>query len=82
MVTEEEPLILTEEEQFEIDASLCILYTKLKGRLKSVTVQNQRGFINYGRQRDKITIKLAESNHTIIDKDMLNALNERNKVSI
>jgi len=80
-MTTEEPLTFTEEEQFEINVSLCVLHTILKGRLKSITVQDQRGFINYGRQRDKITVDLVESNYTMVNKDKLNALNERNNVS-
>ena len=77
----EESISLTEEEKFEIDNSLCMIYTRLKGRLKSITVQDQRGFINYGRQRDKLIVDLAESNYTIIDKNTLNALNVKNNVS-
>src|SRR2546421_619044 len=65
----EEPLSLTEEEQCEINASLCLIYSKLNGRLKSITVQNQRGFINYGRQREKITVNLIESDCIMVNKD-------------
>lgn len=77
----EELLALTEEEEFEINTLLCMLHIRLNGKLKSITVQGQRAFINYGRSRDKIVIDLAESDFTIINKDELDSLNEKNNVS-
>ena len=70
MATEENDF--TEQEQFEIDASLCLLYTRFKGQLKNIVIQNKLGIINYGQQRDKITVSLIESSDTtIINKDLL-----------
>ena len=78
----EEPLSLTEEEQCKINASLCLIYSKLNGRLKSITVQNQHGFINYGRQREKITVNLIESDCIMVNKDKFDVLSEKNNVSL
>jgi hypothetical protein len=73
---------LTENEKSEIEALLYMLYAKLNGHLKSITIQDKRGFINFGRQRDKITVDFAKSvdSHVIINKDILNTLSEKNSV--
>jgi hypothetical protein len=76
-VNSSELLTFTEEEQNEINASLCLLWTKFDGRLKSVVIQNQRAFINYGKHQEKIIINLVKSNCTIINR---NILNEENSV--
>ncbi|CAB5159433.1 unnamed protein product [Rhizophagus irregularis] len=72
-----EPLILTDDDQKEINASLCLLWTKFDGRLKNVVIQDQRAFINYGKHQEKIVIDLVKSNCTIVNR---NILNEENRV--
>lgn len=72
-----EPLMLTDDDQKEINASLCLLWTKFDGRLKNVVIQDQRAFINYGKHQEKIVIDLVKSNCTIVNR---NILNEENRV--
>ncbi|CAB4390026.1 unnamed protein product [Rhizophagus irregularis] len=70
-----EPLMLTDDDQKEINASLCLLWTKFDGRLKNVVIQDQRAFINYGKHQEKIVIDLVKSNCTIVNRNILNEEN-------
>lgn len=65
-------LTFTQEEQDEINALVCLLWTKFKGKLKNITIQDQRGFINYGKRQEKIVVNLVESNCIVVDKVTLN----------
>ncbi|CAB4410212.1 unnamed protein product [Rhizophagus irregularis] len=55
-----EPLMLTDDDQKEINASLCLLWTKFDRRLKNVVIQDQCAFINYSKHQEKIVIDLVE----------------------
>ncbi|GES99666.1 hypothetical protein GLOIN_2v1815048 [Rhizophagus clarus] len=79
-VNSSESLILTDSDQYEINASICLLWTKFKGKLRNIAIQDQRAFINYGKHQDKIIIDLVKSSCTIVNKDILTEENNIEKL--
>jgi len=77
-ITNFSELTFTQDDFSEINTSVCSLWVKFKGRLKNITIQNQRAFINYGKHQNKIEINLVESNYIVVNQ---NILNEKNNVS-